>query len=79
MNASLERAPPSNKRSPLRTQNYMCAPGAHPSKCSNLICFFDCEVISDLDLFQDIILLNPCFMFPKHLMLSFIDTVTTET
>ena len=32
MTASLERAPPSNKRRPLRTQNEISPPGAHSSK-----------------------------------------------
>ena len=36
-------------------------------------------VISDLSLFQDIVLLSPCFKFSKKLMLSFIDKVRTET
>ena len=34
--------------------------------------FFDC-VISDQYLFQEIALLNPCFEFPKNLLLPFID------
>ena len=32
--------------------------------------FSDCVVISDLYLFQEIALLNPCFMFYKNLMSS---------
>ena len=39
--------------------------------------FFGCVVILDLYLFQEIVLLNPCFIFFKNLMLSFIDKVTT--
>ena len=39
--------------------------------------FFDCVVISDLYLFQETVVLNPCFTFSKNLMLSFIDKVTT--
>ena len=41
--------------------------------------FSGCVVISDLYLFQKIVLLNPCFIFSKNLMLSFIDKVTTGT
>ena len=40
--------------------------------------FFVCVVISDLYLFQEIVLLNPCFIFSKNLILSLIDKVTTE-
>ena len=32
MSASLERAPPSNKRPDLTAQNQMSTPGAHSSK-----------------------------------------------
>ena len=42
-------------------------------------CFADCVVISDLYLFQEIVLLNPCFIFSKNLILSFINKVTTRT
>ena len=34
-------------------------------------------VISDLYLFHDINLLNPCFKFSKNLILSLIDKMTT--
>ena len=37
----------------------------------------DCVVISDLYLFEEILLLNPCFIFFLNVMLSFIDKVTT--
>ena len=40
---------------------------------------FGCIVISDLHLFQQMVLLNPCFTFSKNLTLSFIDKVTTGT
>ena len=40
--------------------------------------FFGCVVISNLYLFQDFVLLNPCFKYSKNLMLSFIDKVTTR-
>ena len=36
-------------------------------------------VISDLYLFQEILMLNPCFRFYKKLMLSFIDKKTSGT
>ena len=39
--------------------------------------FFGFVVISDLYLFQDIVLLNTCFKFSKNLMLLFIGKVTT--
>ena len=39
--------------------------------------FFGCVVISDLYLFQELVLLNPCYIFYKNLILSFIDKVTT--
>ena len=42
-------------------------------------CFFGYVVISDLYLFQETVLLNPCFIFSKNLILSFIDQVTTGT
>ena len=42
-------------------------------------CFFVCVVISDLYLFQEIVLLNPCFIFPKNLTLSFTDKLITGT
>ena len=38
--------------------------------------FFVCVVISDLYLFQDIVLLNPCSKFSENLMLLFMDKVT---
>ena len=38
---------------------------------------FGCVVISDLYLFQEIVLLNPCFISSKNLILSLIDKVTT--
>ena len=41
--------------------------------------FFGCVVIADLYLFQEIVLLNPCFIFSESLMLSLIDKVTTKT
>ena len=41
--------------------------------------FFGCAVIWDLYLFQEIVLLNPCFTFFKNLILSLIDKVTTAT
>ena len=41
--------------------------------------FFGCVIISDLNLFQENVILNPWFMFSKKLMLSFIDKVTTGT
>ena len=40
-------------------------------------CFFGCDVISDLCLFQDIVLLNSCSKFSKRLMLLFTDKFTT--
>ena len=40
---------------------------------------FDCALISDLCLFQEIALLNPCFRSYENLLLSFIDKVTTGT
>ena len=42
-------------------------------------CFFGCAIISDLYLFQNIVLLNPCFIFSKNLILSLIDKVTVGT
>ena len=39
--------------------------------------FSVCVVISDLYLFQEVVLLNPCFIFSKNLILSLIDKVTT--
>ena len=41
--------------------------------------FSDGVVTSDLYLFQEIILLNPCFIFSKTLALSLINRVTNET
>ena len=41
--------------------------------------FFDCVVISDIYLFQKIVLLNPWFKFSKNLILLFMDKATTET
>ena len=40
---------------------------------------FGCAVISDLYLFQEIVLLNPCFIFSKNLILPLIDKVKTGT
>ena len=45
-------------------------------KYSKLL-FFCCVVISDLYLFLEIFYLNPCVIFSKNLILSFIDKVTT--
>ena len=45
----------------------------------NLNCFFVCALISDLCLFQKIVLLNPYFIFSKKIILSFIEKVTTGT
>ena len=47
-----------------------------PSK--NLL-YLGYAVISDLYLFQEPVLLNPCFKFSKTLMLPFIDKVATGT
>ena len=44
-----------------------------------LKCFFICAVISNLNLFQEIVLLNPCSIFSKNLILSFLDKVKTGT
>ena len=41
--------------------------------------FFGCIVLSDLYLFHKFVLLNPCFIFSKNLILSLIDKVTTGT
>ena len=41
--------------------------------------FFGCVATSDLYLFQEIVLLNSCFLFSKNLILSFIDKLTTGT
>ena len=41
--------------------------------------FIGFDVVSDLYFFQDIVLLNPCFIFYKNLILSFTDKVTTGT
>ena len=43
------------------------------------IFFFGWVVISDLYLFQEIVLLNLCFIFSKKLILSLIYKVTTGT
>ena len=48
-------------------------------KHCTLNCFFGCAAISDLYLFQYIILLNLCFKFSNNLMLLFEDKVTTGT
>ena len=40
--------------------------------------FFSCAVISDLYMFQEIVILNLCFIFSKNLILSFIDRVQLE-
>ena len=45
-------------------------------KYSKLL-FFCCVVISDLYLFLEIFYLNPCVIFSKNLILSFIDKVAT--
>ena len=42
-------------------------------------CFFVCVIISDLYLFQEIVLLNLCFIFSKNLILPLTDKVTTGT
>ena len=39
--------------------------------------FFGYVAISDLYLFQEIVLLNPWFIFSKNFILSFIDKVAT--
>ena len=41
--------------------------------------FFGCVVISDLYLFQEIVLLNLCFRFSKNLILSLVDKVAIGT
>ena len=41
--------------------------------------FFGWVVVSGLYLFQEIVLLNPCFIFSKKLILSLIKKVTTGT
>ena len=43
------------------------------------IIFFSCVLISNANLFQGIVLLNPCFLYSKNVILSFIDKVTTRT
>ena len=40
-------------------------------------CVFGCAVISDPYLFQEIVPLNPCFIFSKNFILSFIGKITT--
>ena len=45
----------------------------------NRLLLFDCVVISDLYFFQEIVLLNSCFIFSKSLILSFLDRMTTGT
>ena len=40
--------------------------------------FFVCAVISDMYLFQEIVVLNPCFIFSRNLIL-LIEKVTTGT
>ena len=44
----------------------------------NLIFFFVCVAIWDLYLFQEIVLLNPCFIFSKIMILSVIDKKELE-
>ena len=44
----------------------------------NLNCCLLVVFISDLFLFQEIVLLNPCVKFSKKLMFSFVDKVTTK-
>ena len=46
---------------------------------NNLNYCFLVVFISDLYFFQEIFLLNPCFIFSQNLILLFIDKVTTET
>ena len=46
---------------------------------SDNLLLFGCVVISDLYLFQEIVVLNPCFIFSKNVILSLIDKVTTGT
>ena len=46
-------------------------------KLSKLV-FWGCVDISDLHLFQEIVLLNPCYKFFKNLILWFIDKLTQE-
>ena len=41
--------------------------------------YFDCVGISDLYLFQEIVILNPCFIFSKNFILPFIGKLTTGT
>ena len=45
----------------------------------NQILFFVYVVISNLYLFQEVVLLNPCLIFSKNLILPVIDKVTTGT
>ena len=48
-------------------------------RSDNLNYCFLIVAISDLNLFQEILLLNPCFINFKYLILSLIDKVTTGT
>ena len=41
--------------------------------------FLGCAIISDLYLFQEVVLLNHCLIFSKNLILSLIEKVTTGT
>ena len=41
--------------------------------------FFGCFIISGHYLFEELVLLNPCFIFSKNLILSLTDKVTTGT
>ena len=45
----------------------------------NQILFFVYVVISNLYLFQEVVLLNPCLIFSKNLILPVLDKVTTGT
>ena len=45
----------------------------------NLNFVFGCAVISDLYLFQEVVLLNSCFIFYANLILSLINKVKTGT
>ena len=62
-----------------RTKSLLIFPNVRSIKRAKLLFFFGCVVVSDLYLFQETVLLIPCFMFSKNLMLWFIDQVTTGT
>ena len=55
-----------------RTNNLLMFLQVGSIRSSKLVCFF-CVVISDLYLFQEIVLLYPCFIFSINLILSLID------